>query len=91
MPPRAGDVTMDSTKLTQALGYPPFDPWPLHDDHVPTHRDWHHERGAEKSWISRRLLAEVLYRNPGMLWDGRLVRRFRQPKVTDGSRASILR
>ena len=60
LPPRAGDVTMDSTKLTRALGYDPFDPWPLDDDHVPTHRDWHFEgvRGSPE------LLAEVLYRNP---------------------------
>jgi dTDP-4-dehydrorhamnose reductase len=60
LPPRAGDVTMDSTKLTRALGYDPFDPWPLDDDHVPTHRDWHFEgcRGSPE------LLSEVLYRNP---------------------------
>jgi dTDP-4-dehydrorhamnose reductase len=60
LPPRAGDVTMDSTKLTRALGYDPFDPWPLDDDHVPTHRDWHFEgcRGSPE------LLAEVLYCNP---------------------------
>jgi dTDP-4-dehydrorhamnose reductase len=61
LPPRAGNVALDSTKLARALGYDPFDPWPLDDDHVPTHREWHHEgrRG------SPRLLAEVLYRNPG--------------------------
>jgi dTDP-4-dehydrorhamnose reductase len=51
---------MDSSKLARALGYDPFDPWPLHDDHVPTHRDWHREgpRGSPG------LLAEVLYKNP---------------------------
>jgi dTDP-4-dehydrorhamnose reductase len=60
LPPRAGNVTLDSTKLTRALGYDPFDPWPLDEAHVPTHRDWHHEghRGSPE------LLAEVLYRNP---------------------------
>jgi len=60
LPPRAGDVTMDSSKLALALGYDPFDPWPLHDDHVPTHRDWHLEgpRGSPE------FLAQVLYRNP---------------------------
>jgi dTDP-4-dehydrorhamnose reductase len=60
MPPRAGDVTMDSGRLATALGYEPFDPWPLHDEHVPTHREWHYEgpRGSPE------LLAEVLYRNP---------------------------
>jgi dTDP-4-dehydrorhamnose reductase len=60
MPPRAGDVTMDSSKLARSLGYDPFDPWPLADEHVPTHRKWHYEgpRGSPE------LLAEVLYRNP---------------------------
>jgi len=60
IPPRAGDVTLDSTRLQQALGYEPFDPWPLDDEHVPTHRQWHFEgpRGSPE------LLAEVLYRNP---------------------------
>ncbi|HEY2411246.1 MAG TPA: sugar nucleotide-binding protein [Pirellulaceae bacterium] len=60
MPPRAGDVTMDSSKLAAALGYDPFDPWPLDDDHVPTHRQWHYEgpRGSPE------LLSETLYRNP---------------------------
>jgi dTDP-4-dehydrorhamnose reductase len=59
MPPRAGDVTMDSTKLTAALGYSPFDPWPLDNEHVPTHRQWHYEhpRGSPA------LLTEVLYDN----------------------------
>lgn len=60
IPPRAGDVTMDSTKLARALGYDPFDPWPLDDDHVPTHRQWHFE--GERG--SPGLLKEVLYRNP---------------------------
>ena len=61
MPPRAGDVSMDSGKLAHAIGYEPFDPWPLADEHVPTHREWHFEgpRGSPE------LLAEVLYRNPG--------------------------
>lgn len=60
MPPRAGDVTMNSSKLRQALGYDPFDPWPLDEEHVPTHRQWHYEgpRGSPE------LLAQVLYRNP---------------------------
>jgi dTDP-4-dehydrorhamnose reductase len=61
LPPRAGDVTLNSAKLTQALGYEPFDPWPLDEDHVPTHRRWHFEgpRGSAE------LLAECLYQNLG--------------------------
>jgi dTDP-4-dehydrorhamnose reductase len=64
IPPRAGNVTLDSTALAQALGEVPFDPWPLDDAHVPTHHDWHHERNDERG--SRELLARVLYRNPGL-------------------------
>ncbi len=44
IPPRAGNVSMDSSKLIRALGYDPFDPWPLADGMVPTERDWHYER-----------------------------------------------
>jgi dTDP-4-dehydrorhamnose reductase len=63
IPPRAGDVSLDSSKLVRALGFQPFDPWPWHDEFVPTHRDWHLERPAHERG-SPQLLAEVLYRNP---------------------------
>lgn len=63
IPPRAGDVSMCSQKLIDALGYQPFDPWPLDDAFVPTHRDWHFERPAGEGG-SFELLCEVLYRNP---------------------------
>lgn len=62
IPPRAGDVSLDSTKLARTLGYDPFDPWPLEERWVPTHRHWHYERDGEPG--SPGLLAEVLYRNP---------------------------
>jgi dTDP-4-dehydrorhamnose reductase len=60
LPPRAGDVSMNSTKLASALGYDPFDPWPLDGDHVPTDLNWHFDgpRGSPD------LLADCLYRNP---------------------------
>ncbi len=64
IPPRAGNVSMDSSKLTAALGYQPFDPWPFPPEFVPTHREWHYERRAGERG-SRELLAEILYRNPG--------------------------
>ncbi len=63
IPPRAGDVSMDSSKLSAALGYDPIDPWPLEDRWIPTHPDWHHER-LENDEGSATLLAGVLYRNP---------------------------
>jgi dTDP-4-dehydrorhamnose reductase len=63
VPPRAGDVTLDSGKLARTLGFEPFDPWPLYDEHLPTHRDWHFDRRKCEPG-SPDLLAEVLYRNP---------------------------
>lgn len=46
MPPRAGNVTMDSGKLARALGRDPFLPWPLCDTMVPTNRQWHYHRDS---------------------------------------------
>ena len=63
IPPRAGNVSLNSDKLTAALGYNPFDPWPLPEEFVPTHAEWHFERGGICG--SAELLADVLYRNPG--------------------------
>lgn len=62
MPPRAGNVAMDSGRLARELGFPPFDPWPHDDQFVPDSVDWHRERGPETG--SPELLAEILYRNP---------------------------
>jgi dTDP-4-dehydrorhamnose reductase len=63
IPPRAGDVSLNSTKLREAVGYEPFHAWPFDDALVPTHPEWHAERRANErggpEW-----LAEVLYRNP---------------------------
>ncbi|GAB4137702.1 SDR family oxidoreductase [Thermopirellula anaerolimosa] len=44
IPPRAGNVAMDSGKLAAALGRPPFLPWPLEDACVPTDPHWHRRR-----------------------------------------------
>jgi dTDP-4-dehydrorhamnose reductase len=63
VPPRAGDVSLDSSKLAAALGYEPFTPWPYDEALVPTDREWHCDRG-DKPHGSPELLAEVLYRNP---------------------------
>ncbi|HWC88672.1 MAG TPA: sugar nucleotide-binding protein [Pirellulales bacterium] len=65
MPPRAGNVTMNSGKLASALGYEPMHAWPYDDRYAPTHATWHHERPADEPG-SPELLASILYRNP--LW-----------------------
>ena len=62
IPPRAGDVSLDSRKLARDLAQEPFDPWPLADEHVPSDRQWHFQR--ERFAGSPQLLAEVLYHNP---------------------------
>jgi dTDP-4-dehydrorhamnose reductase len=63
VPPRAGDVSMDSTKLATALGFTPFDPWPVDVRFVPTHRRWHYERSTDDPG-SFELLCQSLYKNP---------------------------
>ncbi|GAA4462707.1 SDR family oxidoreductase [Novipirellula rosea] len=63
MPPRAGDVSMDSSKLQQDLGYNPFDPWPLTDEWLPTHERWHYERDDGFSG-SEAKIKSLLYQNP---------------------------
>jgi dTDP-4-dehydrorhamnose reductase len=44
MPPRAGDVSMNSGKLVKALGHQPFRPWPTEEHLWPGNRRWHFER-----------------------------------------------
>ncbi len=61
MPPRAGDVTMNSSKLLADVPQIRIDPWPLDPRLVPTHRRWHFERDHQDSggpaWV-RNLLYE---------------------------------
>lgn len=67
IPPRAGNVSLDSSKLTTALGYAPFDPWPYDDSLAPINDRWHfHDatKGDPTERGSPELLAAVLYRNP---------------------------
>ena len=61
IPPRAGNVTMNSQKLKQALGREPFVPWPFLQDHMPTSRNWHQ---LETSVGSANLITEQLYKRP---------------------------
>ena len=48
IPPRAGNVTLDSSKLSKALGRNPFRSWPLEDGLLPMDRNWHFERA---DWV----------------------------------------
>ncbi len=63
IPPRAGNVTMHTGKLTAALGYPPFCAWPVDPRWVPTDREWHSRRDARPEGGAE-LLTSQLYRNP---------------------------
>ena len=63
IPPRAGNVSMDSSKLKAALGCDPFTPWPYCETLVPTHPDWHRERPPGEP-RSPRHLHRVLCTNP---------------------------
>jgi dTDP-4-dehydrorhamnose reductase len=63
VPPRAGDVTMNSRALADALDdNEPLDPWPYDPAFAPTDPDWHHHRNGERG--SLELLQRILYRNP---------------------------
>lgn len=44
MPPRAGDVSMNSEKLQQQFGFSPFKRWPFDPQWMPEDRDWHYRR-----------------------------------------------
>jgi dTDP-4-dehydrorhamnose reductase len=63
IPPRAGNVSMNSDKLIRALGYDPFDAWPYCDSLMPDNDRWHHERPAGFEH-SPRQLHRILCRNP---------------------------
>jgi dTDP-4-dehydrorhamnose reductase len=59
MPPRAGNVSMNSEKLCSALGRNPFDAWPYCKSLVPTDRHWHRERPADQTHSSARVLKQL--------------------------------
>lgn len=62
MPPRAGNVTLDSSKLIAALGFQPFDPWPFHEELIPQGRDWHRDRDRISGSAAH--VHQWLYQNP---------------------------
>jgi len=63
VPPRAGNVTMDSSKLARELGREPFAAWPLDDRLVPTDREWHTLRPAGES-RGEEEIRQLLYKRP---------------------------
>jgi dTDP-4-dehydrorhamnose reductase len=64
MPPRAGNVSMDSSRLIAELGGNHFRPWPVGEELFPTDREWHYRRSLEQPG-SFGFLVERLYRYPG--------------------------
>jgi len=60
MPPRAGNVTLDSRRLSRVLELPACAPWPEHEEQVPTDRRWHERRDGESG--SEALLEATLFR-----------------------------
>jgi dTDP-4-dehydrorhamnose reductase len=62
MPPRAGNVSMNSDKLIELWdGDTPFRPWPLDCSLHPTDLDWHHHRPTGES-RGPNAIDEQLYR-----------------------------
>jgi dTDP-4-dehydrorhamnose reductase len=61
MPPRAGDVSMDTAKITAILPPATLRPWPLESDHTPTDDLWHTRRGQPHpiNAISRHLYGDA--------------------------------
>lgn len=60
MPPRAGNVSLDSSKLERVLGYEPLASWPADPQLLPTDRHWHREPPQSING-SPQLLVEKLY------------------------------
>ena len=61
MPPRAGNVSMNSDKLIRAMGAEVLRPWPLDESLMPKHRRWHFEREPSECGSFPRIEA-TLYR-----------------------------
>ena len=61
MPPRAGNVTMNSQKLRLALGREPFVAWPLLQNQLPSSRTWHMVKSPEGS---PEKVQKTLYQRP---------------------------
>lgn len=62
MPPRAGNVSLNSSKLADTLGHSPFAAWPAWESLRPDGPEWHCRRDGFRG--SPQMLAQVLYQNP---------------------------
>lgn len=62
IPPRAGNVTMNSEKLIAALGREPFCRWPLLNEHLPDSPNWHAERNGWPAGVD--FISSQLYCRP---------------------------
>jgi dTDP-4-dehydrorhamnose reductase len=60
MPPRAGNVSMNSDKLISTIGRNPFRTWPIPAEFHPVELDWHHHRPAHEHG-SHSAIARHLY------------------------------
>jgi dTDP-4-dehydrorhamnose reductase len=65
VPPRAGNVSMDSSKLIAALGYSPFRPWPVDEALVPTDRRWHFQRPPGEPGSFQQIIAKLYHHRSG--------------------------
>ena len=62
MPPRAGNVTMNSNKLSEALGRTPFVQWPADEKFWPDSDRWHLERSGDWQGIPELLQQQLYFR-----------------------------
>ena len=63
IPPRAGNVSLNSNRLIEKLGFKPFDAWPAKGLYLPTSQNWHYETDITIKG-SPELLKSILYKNP---------------------------
>jgi dTDP-4-dehydrorhamnose reductase len=61
IPPRAGNVSMDSSKLFHVLGGNPFADWPLNPRYIPDSRNWHYNRSMGAK-TTNRINSELYFR-----------------------------
>mgnify|MGYP001576251724 CR=1 FL=1 len=59
IPPRAGNVTMNSEKFYEAFEGCPFRPWPEEQLFFPTHLEWHQERQDFSNGGSKEIRARL--------------------------------